>query len=247
MRRLVINLDRSVDRLAHVTQQFARIGVDFERVVAVDAANGSPVSAPPLTVTEVCCFLSHRLCWRMIADGGDSHGAVFEDDIVFAPDAGPLLADAGWIPRDADVVKLETFFVPVRLGRSRVDVGHGYFLARLVGQHVGAAGYILSRQAAQRLLRRTTHLKAAVDNVLFSPTMTTCSRSTIYQVMPAPCVQAHRLFDDNLLASLQPGPSEARKSFLDRIGAEASRTLAHLRNGTLFGTDKVDAVEFRRT
>jgi glycosyl transferase family 25 len=245
MKCLVINLDRSAGRLAQVTRQFARIGVPFQRVAGVDAAGGSVTAAPPLTAPEAACFLSHRQCWQIIADGGDHHGAIFEDDVIFADNGGALLADDGWIPRDADVVKLETFFVPVRLRRRRVAVGDGYSLVRLVGRHVGAAGYILSRDAARKLLARTRRFKAAVDNVLFCPTMTTCSRNTIYQLMPALCAQAHLLPGDEIPVSLMQADHNVRKSLTDRIGAEASRAFAHLRNGTLLGTDKVDAVPFR--
>ncbi|TPM24261.1 glycosyltransferase family 25 protein [Mesorhizobium sp. B2-3-5] len=101
------DLDRSVDRLTGVTAEFSRIGIQFERVAGVDAATGAPFIAPPLTEAEVCCFLSHRRCWQIIVDGPDQYGAVFEDDVVFSHDAGSLLADDIWIPRGADVVKLE--------------------------------------------------------------------------------------------------------------------------------------------
>ena len=120
MKCLVINLDRSVDRLAGVTAEFSRIGVAFERVAGVDATTGVPFAAPPLTDAEICCFLSHRRCWRIIADGPDRYGVVFEDDVVFSHDAGAVLADDNWVPRDADVVKLETFFGGVRIGNRHI-------------------------------------------------------------------------------------------------------------------------------
>ena len=246
MKCLVINLDRSADRLAHVTEQFARIGVPFQRVAGVDAAAGATAAAPPLTVPEVACFLSHRRCWQIIADGKDRHGAIFEDDVVFAHDAGALLADAGWVPSDADLVKLETFFVPVRLGRRRAALGNGYSLARLVGRHVGAAGYVVSRTAARKLVQRTTRFRAAVDNALFCPTLLTCSRSTIYQLTPALCAQAQFFLGaDTPRTLVQIDPPELHRSVLDKLGAEASRAFAHLRNGSFFGTDKLDAVAFR--
>lgn len=37
MKCLVINLDRSPDRLAHITAEFARIGITFERIAGTDA------------------------------------------------------------------------------------------------------------------------------------------------------------------------------------------------------------------
>ncbi|WP_296745153.1 glycosyltransferase family 25 protein [Mesorhizobium sp.] len=245
MKCLVINLDRSVDRLAHVTGQFARIGIGFERVAAVDAANGSPVSAPRMSAPEICCFLSHRLCWQIVADGSERYVAIFEDDVAFAADAGPLLSGDGWVPADADLVKLETFFVKVRLGRRRLPAGGGYSLLPLAGRHVGSAGYVLSRAAAQKLLKRTERLKAAVDETLFCPTRMTCSRSTVYQLVPALCVQTQFLLGDGTPSLVQIEPPERQKRLLHKIGGEAWRAFAHLRNGTLFQTDKVEAVAFR--
>ena len=94
MKCLVINLDRSQDRLAHMTSEFARIGIEFERVAAVDAQSRSdlqetpmqlnPLTQLPLTNAEIACFLSHKACWAKIADGDDAYGVVFEDDIVFS-------------------------------------------------------------------------------------------------------------------------------------------------------------------
>jgi glycosyl transferase family 25 len=243
----VINLDRSVDRLAHVQAGFARIGIPFERVAGVDASAGSPVVAPPLTPAEVCCFLSHRICWQMIADGDDRYGAIFEDDVVFAHDAGTMLADDGWVPRDADVVKFETYFVKVRLGRQNTALDNGYSLARLIGEHMGAAGYLISREAAQKLLKGTRRLKGAVDDALFKPTLMTCSRNTIYQVMPAICAQAQFLWEKDAPQTLiQFNVPERQKRLHDRISAEAVRTYGHLRNRSFFGTVKVDIVPFGR-
>ncbi|MGY2997428.1 MULTISPECIES: glycosyltransferase family 25 protein [Mesorhizobium] len=245
MKCLVINLDSSRDRLAHMTEQFARIGVAFERVPAIEKPDGSRVTLQRLTGAEICCFHSHRHCWQIIADGTDRYGAVFEDDIIFSSDAGPLLADDGWVPRDADLVKLETYFVPVRLGRKRTPIGNGYSVVRLVGQHVGAAGYVISKEAARTLLKRTKRIRGAVDDALFSPTLMTCARNTIYQLMSAPCAQAKFLGGDSPETLIQFDVPERQWQLLEKVRTEASRAYAHLRNRTFFGTDKVDAVAFR--
>lgn len=44
----------------------------------------------------------------MIAENNYPYGAIFEDDILFSAKAGTLIVDDGWIPADADIVKLET-------------------------------------------------------------------------------------------------------------------------------------------
>lgn len=248
MRCLVINLDRSSDRLAHVTAEFSRAGVPFERIQAVDSAMACTVEFAPLTAAEIACFLSHRKCWQIVAGGSEPYAAIFEDDIVFGEKASGLLLNEDWIPGDADVIKLETFLSPVKIARNHTPVRGGYSLARLIGTHVGSAGYIVSKNAAARLLSGTTRLKGAVDIALFSPVLMTCARNTNYQLVPALCIQSQLLPDGNALPSaVQLGRRpHIRRRFVERALREASRGFAHLRNWTFFGAEKVPFVAFRR-
>lgn len=244
MKCFVINLDRSADRLATVAAEFARIGIEFERVAGVDAAAGVPIAAPPLTPAEVCCFLSHRLCWEAIANGPDRYGAIFEDDVVFGHDAGAVLADDGWIPMDADVVKLETFFNRVRLGGRHFSVAGGRSARLLLGQHLGACGYVVSKEAARRLVKSTERPRAAVDVALFSPNQMTAARNTIYQLTPAMCMQAHFLGGKIPQSLIQfAPPAMANKRPIDRVRAEAARALWYLHNRPFSqAAEKVEAV-----
>ncbi|MBZ9754742.1 glycosyltransferase family 25 protein [Mesorhizobium sp. ESP6-5] len=204
MKCLVINLDRSVDRLAHMTAEFARIGIEFERVAAVDARYRPDLDLQPhyasyapqhVTSSEVACLHSHRACWMIIAQGEACYGAVFEDDIIFSANAGILLACAGWIPADADIVKIETFFKRTSIHRKRISVGHGFSMFRLCNIHLGTGGYIISRQAARDLLAATEMIKVAVDHVMFNPAFPTSSSKAIYQLFPALCAQDQFLGD----------------------------------------------------
>ena len=249
MKCLVINLDRSQDRLAHMTSEFARIGIDFERVAAVDAQDRSDLPQTPmrlnpltqlhLTNTEIACFLSHKACWAKIADGDDAYGVVFEDDVVFSENAGAMLADASWIPADAEIVKLETFFKKTRLAWRRSPAGHGFSTSRLHGAHVGAAGYILSRQAARDLIDGTAELSSPVDQVIFNPRFAPSPGKAIYQLIPALCAQERFLRAaalpsllleerrDQWLAGVQSG-SRTTKTLTMRIGAEARKLLSRI-------------------
>lgn len=206
MKCLVINLDRSPDRLAHITAEFARIGIAFERIVAIDARDHRDLMLQPqhamysirrLSHSEIACMHSHRACWAIIAQDDAPYGAVFEDDIVFSAKAGAVLADVNWIPADADVVKLETFFIKTMTQRKRTAVGHGFSLVRLRRNHVGTAGYIVSRQMARDLLDATAQASAAADDLVFNPAFPTSGEKTIYQLVPALCAQdqfvGHRL------------------------------------------------------
>src|SRR5262245_23908593 len=109
---LVINLDRSTDRLAHVRAEFARVGMGFERVAAVDGTN-LPASLQPyfcnaageliskLRPGEIGCYASHLAIWQRVAVS-DTPTLVCEDDITL-PDGFRALvnatlaaAPAGW-------------------------------------------------------------------------------------------------------------------------------------------------------
>lgn len=199
MKCLVINLDRSTDRLAHVTAEFERAGVAFERVAAVDAqalpdlgsmpVRKRPVSQTRLTDGEIACLLSHRACWSTIASGDDAYVAIFEDDVMLSEKSGALLADRGWIPADADIVKLETFLHRTIVGVKRVAACHGFSASRLHDVHMGSAGYIVSKKAAGALLEATQEICIPVDHVLFNPKLETSPGRVIYQLWPALCAQ----------------------------------------------------------
>ena len=112
----LINLDRSFNRLGQMAVRFSELGVAFERVEAIDGETlgTDAISAVrlhvrgllPLSASEVGCFLSHRKCWELIANGQQTHGCIFEDDILFSNRLSRFLSNSHWIPKDADVVKL---------------------------------------------------------------------------------------------------------------------------------------------
>ncbi|WP_335334239.1 glycosyltransferase family 25 protein [Mesorhizobium erdmanii] len=172
----------------------------FDRVAAIDARQHPDLmlqrqhplyAIQRLSGSEIACLHSHRACWTIIAQDEAPYGAVFEDDMVFSARAGALLADTNWIPADADVVKLETFFHTTVIQRERVCIGNGFSMFRLRKNHIGAGGYLLSRQAARDLLLATEGVNVAVDNLIFDPAFATSTDKTIYQLVPALCAQEH--------------------------------------------------------
>ncbi|TPL75658.1 MULTISPECIES: glycosyltransferase family 25 protein [unclassified Mesorhizobium] len=243
MKCLVINLDRSPDRLAHISAEFARIGVAFQRVAAVDARSHPELGQQPqhpiyasrrLLGSEVACLHSHRVCWTMLAQDEARYGAIFEDDVVFSAKAGPLLADDGWIPPDADIVKLETYFKKTLIHRRRIATGHGFSAFRLYKNHPGTGGYIISRQAARDLLEATETINITADDLLFTPAFGVSSSKTIYQLVPALCVQDQ--FVSDRLPSLLGEERDAartgnelvakrRRPAAERIMSEGGRTV----------------------
>lgn len=209
MRTYLINLRRRPDRLDAMTRQTVPLGLSLERIEAVDAQSEEP---PPVSrwftpsgplgeipMGDKACLLSHRQAWEMFVAGGESHAVFLEDDVRLSPSAGALLTSNGWIPSDAAVVKLEHYGPPgqrVLLDHIRAvsmppprqaatAVGEDFQLGRMLSRHTGAAAYILSRRAAELLLRQT-RFNLPVDHLLFNPNNSPLfAQLSPWQLLPA--------------------------------------------------------------
>src|SRR5579863_9101250 len=164
MRVYLINLERRKDRLEAMREQAVGLDLGLERVAALDAgtadrnavnrwfANAGPLGELP--AGDKACLLSHRAAWERFAASGDAHAVFLEDDVRLSSVAGPMLASDGWIPADAEVVKLEHYGPPGQrvLLADLHAVGEDFRMGRMLSRHTGAAAYILSRAAVAMLL-----------------------------------------------------------------------------------------------
>ena len=92
MTNYLINLDTDTARLEFQREQFARLGLAFERV---EACRDDPASVArfrwwcatlrPRVRGEVGCVLSHVKIFRTMLARGETAAAVFEDDVVLSP------------------------------------------------------------------------------------------------------------------------------------------------------------------
>jgi glycosyl transferase family 25 len=199
----LINLDRRTDRLAAMTAEAGRAGLSLIRLAALDAADPEDAaragwfaaSGPlgPLPRGDRCCTLSHRLAWQALVESGASHAVVLEDDVRLSAGAGALLQSSDWIPDDVDLLKLEHYgprgqrilVTQERALLSPSSMASSFSMARLSSRHTGAAAYLLSKRAAQRLLEvRTFNLP--VDHLLFNPNNSSLFASLKpWQLIPA--------------------------------------------------------------
>ncbi|HEX4028182.1 MAG TPA: glycosyltransferase family 25 protein [Rhizomicrobium sp.] len=197
MRVYLINLERRKDRLKAMQGQAAGLGLELERVTALDAgtadrdsvnrwfATSGPLGEIP--AGDKACLLSHRAAWERFVASGEAHAVFLEDDVRLSRAAGPMLASDAWIPDGAQVVKLEHYGPPGQrvLLADIHAVGDTFRIGRMLSRHTGGAAYILSRQAAAMLLAEP-RFDLPVDHLLFNPNNSELfARLKPWQLLPA--------------------------------------------------------------
>ena len=201
MLRLLINLDRSKDRLAFMHEQLSALDLDWTRVPAFDCKNFEPGFVEnvhrnsPLFAKDpgsIGAFMTHRRCWELLVESDQSHAFVMEDDIVFGKGAEHFLRDTSWIPEShtRSAIHLETFGRVTVVNNTAIhDVGD-YGLHVQSRLHHGSAAYVLHRDTAERALAASTDLNQAPDIFLFTPPPQNQVQSEpVLQAVPAPFVQ----------------------------------------------------------
>lgn len=201
MRAYVINLDHAPDRLAFFMEQARRLGLDVERVPAIDgrtlpeAVVAHHAALPPhacnrwkpLLRGEIACLLSHRLAWRCFLESGAAWGFFAEDDIHFAAAAGDFIGREDWFAPGVMIVKAETVFARQVGSWPYARLAGGFVTRQLWSYHWGAGGYFLSRAAAERLVPLELAEGLPVDLLLFGQGAP--HGLPVHQLSPAICAQ----------------------------------------------------------
>ncbi len=197
----VINLDRQTERLRWMERGLAAAGVSFRRVRAVDATHLAPAfirrmterNSRELTRYEIALVMSHRKAWRALLRSPASHGVVFEDDVHIGRDFAALLAaiDAGDVA--FDIVKLESVGERVLIDFGDACRIAGRQLGRLRSAYMGAAGYVINRRAAAKLLEVTRTMAVPADWFLFAQYYLDSNGLTVLQTVPGIVAQEEHL------------------------------------------------------
>lgn len=255
MKAYCINLDRRPDRMEHMTAQFARQGMTVERIPAVDAQDPAVAAAAALCRVGFTgrvmgpgaygCFQSHREFWRRLVASGETHGMILEDDLVLSEGLAAYLAD-GWVPTDADIVKLETYESRIHLDKGEGASAGPRRLHRLRSRHAGTGCYVISAAAAKRLLAQTEGTpNDPIDEYLFSEASPAFGTLRIYQMVPAPVIQGDRWkgagagaswTETSITQRLAPGdvPGMKRETRWDRLRRRLREEFRALRRGTRY-------------
>lgn len=215
MRSYVINLATEAARLKWMAAQFARLGLEWCRIAAVDLrAQAKPAGKGQMTGPEIGCMKSHASAWRKIVESGDAYGAVFEDDVILSDKIRPLLEDHSWIPEGVELLRLETSLLEIPLSRHGIPCPAGTRLHRSFNNCGGAGGYIVSARKAAELLEKLETNELPIDLFLFPRLFESVIANDviIHQIVPGVCLQTIRLADTG-----------AAPSFDSAIAADGAR------------------------
>lgn len=170
---LVINLDRSTDRLAFMRDQAARIGFEFERIPGVEGLNVPPDLAPyfahikknkPPIIDDgaVGCYASHLKAYARIRDSGMPAALVMEDDVRVPNDIAAKLQELlSKLPAQWDFVHLA--HARIRAVKPLLTLSDGARIVRYSRIPAKGAGYLMSRAGAEKFLNPGILRSWAID------------------------------------------------------------------------------------
>ncbi len=178
MRSLIIHLSRANARAENVSR-LLQVLPEAEVIEAVDGNDPavaqaigqvlgtlhSPRYPFNLNPAEVGCFLSHRRCWEMIADGDAPYALIAEDDMTVDPElfAAALELVMGYADEDS-YIRLPAKPRERVSGTIAQRNGAELFLPRTIGLQLVCQ--IVGRAAARRLLTASEVIDRPVDTTL---------------------------------------------------------------------------------
>jgi len=193
MLTFVINLDRDRNRLARMVVEAQRVGISFERFVAVDgnrleadlrdqffSADGPYESA--FTAGEIGCYASHLRIHRLLESDKTGEAAlILEDDVRLADDLVVTIEAAMSCAPEWDVIRLsnptKTVILPV------APLGGGREVVRYWTVPNGTGAYLISRTGAIKFAEAYTKRTLPIDEDLRRPWR---SGLNTYGVLPPP-------------------------------------------------------------
>ena len=205
MLTLVINLNRSHERLQKISARLNELNIDFERVEAFDGLNLSdeeykaltfPYNHPcrvrftrELTKGEVGCFISHRKCWQKLVESNENYAVILEDDLYISDEAIQFLENLNWLPKEIGLIRLSSFYsANNRLyvkEKSVLTTQKDYSVAKTLRYAIGTQCYIISKEYAQRAIEMSEKFECPVDEFLFNRLFEFANICESWQLIPS--------------------------------------------------------------
>ena len=208
----VINMARSTARLQRVAARLAELGVEWERVEAIDDSTLDETARrrafsrlgwwcctlAPIVRGQLGCAMSHQLAQRAMIDRGLDVACVLEDDVVLHdrfPDA------FRWVEDRLDPARAQVaLFGDHESTPHNNDDALADFSLKRASWAWGAEGYALTRRAAEAMLADNSPIRVMNDTWGRWVDQGTIE---LFRVQPAVCAQTSW---DN------PGESEIARS-----------------------------------
>lgn len=233
-----INLAARPDRWAWMQEQFAKLGLSAIRIEAVAPSDltatqrelyCNPRRLRGLSEAEYCTNQSHARAWAALVQSGRERALILEDDAILSASLPRFLEAVDAQGTSLDIIRIETFQLALRYGAVESWVLPDIGLRECVERDPGAAGYIVSRQAAAWLAAEPTYQTTLIDAYLFDPFAPVGSRLKIRQTDPALCVQLGvatpevQIARSNLAPHAREFLTRRRQHALQRLPREISR------------------------
>ena len=208
MLKLLINLDKSQDRLEKVNAQFNAIGINVNRVSAVDGRllsneEISKITYPitdvqshikftrSLSKSEIGCFLSHKKCWQILVDSEEEWALIFEDDLRLSKRAATYMSDESWIPNEVKLLQLHSHEPSMKLHcrKEIIKLDEKNYLISPLDKAHGTQCYFIHRDVAKLALEKSKILPAPVDDFLFSLWFDVANTFKVWRLQPTVVTQ----------------------------------------------------------
>jgi glycosyl transferase family 25 len=177
----VINLARSRDRRAYITKELKKTGLDYELVTAVDGREldlGDESVIDPSFLTRTAgsagsagASLSHLGVYRKIIEDGHEAALILEDDVRLPADLGRLADAVGARLHGAEIALLSVDSPdPCQLsaaGATALPGGRQLALPLDVAQPRSAGGYVITREACERIVKGLPPIRVQADSWWF--------------------------------------------------------------------------------
>lgn len=206
MKNFIISLTTANDRREHIQNEFGKQNIPFEFFDAItptqliETAQFLKIDLNKnkiLSNNELACLLSHICLWKKAINENMDYIAIFEDDIYLSKDAHLFLNNSDWIKNNWGFIKIEKTIEKALL-KNPIPLLENHKVSLLNSVHIGAGGYILSKQIAQKLYTHFLTLNELdhSDQYLFKIVLEN-NIAPIYQINPVLCIQDCILYPDN--------------------------------------------------
>jgi glycosyl transferase family 25 len=175
----VITLEHSQERRDLISARLAELEISFEFYPGVDGRKVDLLSHPnyskwkrrmffgrDLSNGEFGCILAHQSIYQHIVENHIGTALILEDDAILCDELPAVVSALTKIPENWDLVRFLGREKNYRASRKIARLpGTQSYLARPHGMPGGAYGYVISNQAARRLLSMMATNWLAIDTL----------------------------------------------------------------------------------